>query len=80
MSLTSEQREGFLSYSNKATGWLIVGGGAALIGINEAFELVEAMEWPVWITLVLCVAAAGLGLSYTVQRMRKVDRAQHTDH
>lgn len=80
MSLTPEQREGFLSYSNKATGWLIVGGGAALIGIKEAFELVEAMEWPVWITLVLCVAAAGLGLGYTVQRMRKVDRAQHTDH
>ncbi|MYR07736.1 hypothetical protein GTV32_16145 [Gordonia sp. SID5947] len=74
-SLTIEQREQFVSYSNKATGWFIVGGGAALIGIKEAFELVEVYEWPGWITIVLCGVAIALSIGYTTGRMHLTARA-----
>ncbi|MFW0793225.1 hypothetical protein AAFP30_05385 [Gordonia sp. CPCC 205515] len=79
-SLTAQQREEFITYSNKSVGWFIVGSGAALIGIKEAFELVEVMEWPEWSTLILCVVAAALGLTYTVQRMRRAEDALHQEH
>jgi hypothetical protein len=77
-SLTSEQRTQFLTYSNKATGWLIVGAGAALIGIQQAAELVEIMEWPALVTIPLVVGAAAAALAYTVHRMRLTQRALHT--
>jgi hypothetical protein len=78
-SLTQEQRSQFLTYSNKATGWFIVGGGAALIGIQQAAELVESYDWPALVTIPLVVAAAAAALGYTVRRMHLTQRALHAD-
>ncbi|NDZ92889.1 hypothetical protein G3I13_19595 [Streptomyces sp. SID6673] len=78
-ALPTEQREQFIEYSNKAAGWFIVGAGAALIGIKEAFELVEELEWPGWVTIVLCVAAGALAIGYTTGRMHRTDRALHAE-
>ncbi|MET9486754.1 hypothetical protein [Nocardia sp. NPDC006630] len=52
-SLTPQQRTQFVTYSNKAAGWFVVGGGAALIGIKEAAELVKVLDWPSWVVLPL---------------------------
>jgi hypothetical protein len=68
-SLTPEQRVQFLTYSNKATGCFIVGGGAALIGIQQAAELVETLHWPGLVTIPFAAAAAAAALAYTVRRM-----------
>lgn len=76
-SLTPEQRVQFLTYSNKAAGWFIVGAGAALIGIQQAAELVETLDWPGLVTIPLVVAAAAAALAYTVRRMHLTQRALH---
>ncbi|MGW4246140.1 hypothetical protein [Nocardia sp. NPDC004722] len=76
-SLTAQQRAEFVSYSNKAAGWFVVGGGAALIGVKEAVDLVETLEWPTPIAIVLIVAAAAIALTFTVRRMQLTDRALH---
>jgi hypothetical protein len=74
-SLTPEQRAQFLTYSNKATGWFIVAAGAALIGIQQAAELVETLDWPGLATIPLAAAAATAALAYTVRRMHLTQRA-----
>lgn len=73
-SLTARQRAEFVAYSNKASGWFVVGGGAALIGVKEAVELVETLEWPEPIAFVLIAAAAAIALAFTVRRMHLTDR------
>ena len=70
-----EQRAQFLTYSNKAAGWFIVAAGAALIGVQQAAELVETLGWPGLVTIPLAVAAATAALGYTVHRMRLTQRA-----
>jgi hypothetical protein len=76
-SMTAEQRIQFLTYSNKAAGWFIVGGGAALIGVQQAAELVETLGWPELVTIPLVAAAATTALAYTVRRMHLTQRALH---
>lgn len=78
-SLTPQQRTEFVTYSNKAAGWFVVGGGAALIGVKEAVELVETLEWPTPVTFVLIVAAAAVALVFTVRRMQLTDRVLHIE-
>ncbi|WP_405485591.1 hypothetical protein [Nocardia sp. NBC_00511] len=68
-SLSEQQRAEYVTYSNKAAGWFVVGGGAALIGIKEAVELVDTLEWPTAITFVLIVTAAAIALAFTVRRI-----------
>jgi hypothetical protein len=78
-SLTPEQREQFVTYSNKATGWFVVGGGAALIAVKETVELVETMGWSDLAALPLVVGAAVVALAFTVHRMRLAQRALGSD-
>ena len=78
-SLTPEKRAEFLTYSNAALGWFVVGAGAALIGFQEAAEVAEIMEWSSAATLPLVVAAAALGLGFTVRRMHISQLALHAD-
>ena len=47
--LTPDQIGGLVNYLNRATGWLFVAGGAALIAVKETWELVEAQHWPHWV-------------------------------
>ncbi len=76
-SLTAEQRTQFLTYSNKAAGWFIVGAGAALIGVQQAIELVETLEWNGLVTIPLVAAAAAAALAYTVRRLHLTQQALH---
>jgi hypothetical protein len=69
-SLTAEQRGQFVSFSNKATGWFIVGAGAALIAVKETWELVEQYEWPIWAFVVLLVLPPVLGVVFVSLRLR----------
>ncbi|MEO6117383.1 MAG: hypothetical protein ABIP33_13455 [Pseudolysinimonas sp.] len=54
-ALDPHATEQAVSFFNKANGWFIVAGGAALLGVKETWELVEAWGWPVWIFWVLVV-------------------------
>src|ERR1700760_4000317 len=47
--LTELQREQFISFRNKATGWFTVAGGAALLAAGETWQLVDHYDWPVWL-------------------------------
>jgi hypothetical protein len=58
--LTPQQRADFVTYSNKAAGWFVVGAGATLIGIKEAADLVHALDWPSPITIPLVVLAGSI--------------------
>ena len=78
-TLTPEKRAEFLTYSNAALGWFVVGAGAALIGFQEAADVAEIMEWSSAATLPLVVAAAALGLGFTVRRMHISHLALHPD-
>jgi hypothetical protein len=44
-----------VTFLNKANGWFIVAGGAALLAVKETWELVEAWDWPVWVFWALVV-------------------------
>ena len=76
-SLTPQQRVQFVTYANKATGWFVVGAGAALIGIKEAAALVEVLDWPRLVTIPLVVLAAAVALAFTVRRMQLTERVLH---
>ncbi|GAB2710355.1 hypothetical protein [Nocardia thraciensis] len=56
-TMSTEQIQRMLAFSNTALGWLFVAAGATLIAIKETYELVEIAHWPqVW-TWVIVVAA-----------------------
>ncbi len=68
MKLPPEDFEALADFMTKARGWLLVGGGASLIGVKETFELVEGYEWPTWLfwallalMVLLCVGNTVLG-------------------
>ena len=61
----------FVHYSDKATGWLLVAGGAFLIAVKETWELTELQEWPTPTFWLLLVLMAALALGFTVWRMRR---------
>lgn len=73
-SLTSQQRVEFVTYSNKATGWFVVGSGAALIGIKEAVDLAHTLNWPSPAAILLIVLAAAGAFGFTVRRMQLSQR------
>ena len=69
-ALGPRELEQTVSFMNKANGWMIVAGGAFLIGIKETFEVVELFEWPIavfWVIVVvapvLCVANAAIRMA-----------------
>ncbi|MEX0428349.1 hypothetical protein AB3X52_12025 [Nocardioides sp. DS6] len=66
--LSDEDLEAFLSFVNKAQGWLLVGLGGFLIAAKETWELVEGNEWATWIFWVLLVAGAGVAVGHAAVR------------
>lgn len=66
MSLPPEDFEKLASFMSKARGWMLVGSGAALIGVKETFELVEGNGWPTWLFWVLVVLMPLLCVANTV--------------
>lgn len=74
-SLAPGQRARFVAYSNKATGWFVVGLGAALIGVEQALDLTRTLGWPGLATLPLVALAAGASLAFTLRRLSLSRRA-----
>lgn len=61
-ALPADEVERMISFSNTARGWLVVAGGATLIGIKETWELVDALEWPAIATWTITAAALVLSV------------------
>ena len=72
-AVSVQQLDQLLSFGAKATGWLLVGTGGALIAVKETWELVEALEWQGFAFWLLVPAALVLSLLYAVTRL-------HHDH
>jgi hypothetical protein len=70
-TLTPRQLENVVRFSNKATGWFMVGSGAFFIAVKETWELDDAYEWPVWAFWLLVVAMPALCASNTALRMKR---------
>ncbi|MFT4245308.1 MAG: hypothetical protein QM571_02135 [Micrococcaceae bacterium] len=68
-NFTAEQREQFVSFSNKSTGWFMVCIGASLIGIDSANSLAETMEWSTTAMIPLIIVAMILCVTFTVVRL-----------
>ncbi|HEY4151908.1 MAG TPA: hypothetical protein VGM38_01165 [Pseudolysinimonas sp.] len=63
-----------VSFFNKANGWFVVAGGAALLAVKETWELVEAWDWPVWIFWVLVFACPILCVVNLATRVNQSER------
>ncbi|CAN5280973.1 hypothetical protein BH11ACT4_BH11ACT4_20310 [soil metagenome] len=74
-ALPPEQREQSLTFFNKATGWLIVAGGALLLASKETWEFVEQFEWPTWLFWVLVVVVFALCVTNAAVRMNVTNKA-----
>ncbi|MBO9578521.1 MAG: hypothetical protein J7480_07110 [Microbacteriaceae bacterium] len=70
-AIPAEQRQHFITFQNKAAGWLIVAAGAVLIAIKETAELVEHNAWPGWAFAPLLIPPFLLSVGYTVSRMHR---------
>jgi hypothetical protein len=57
-ALTPDQRRRFLTFVNKAGGWMTVAAGAFLIALKETWELTEVSHWPAWVFWALAVVLA----------------------
>lgn len=77
--MTPEQRAQFVGFTNKATGWFTVAGGAFLIFLKEAWELAELYEVALWVYLVVVLLLAIAALANTIVRLSKSDEIIHID-
>ena len=78
-ALGPRELEQTLSFMNKASGWMIVAGGAFLIAIKETFEVVELFELPIAVFWVLVVVAPVLCVGNAAIRMARSAKALGTD-
>jgi hypothetical protein len=61
--MNDTQREQFISFRNKAAGWLTVAFGALLLAVGETWDITKHYEWPqwaFWALLVFMMASAVL--------------------
>ena len=70
-ALPAEQIEHFVRFTNKATGWLLVAGGAFLIALDETWNLCEVAHLAPWVFAILAVGALLAGFGYTVARQSR---------
>jgi hypothetical protein len=78
-AMTVEQREQMVGFSNKATGWFFVAGGAFLIFLKEAWELTELYELPAFVFWIVVVVLAIAAIANTIVRLSKSDEMIHAD-
>jgi hypothetical protein len=64
-------RRQFVSFTDKAAGWVMVAAGALLLAVVETWNLGEELAWPPVVRVVVIIAAALLAASYTAGRMRR---------
>lgn len=73
--MNDAQREQFISFRNKAAGWLTVALGATLLAIGETWDIVEHYDWPQWVFWVLIVFMMASAVVNTAARMIGSDHA-----
>lgn len=72
--LSLQQRVQRSLFIRKATGWFVVGSGAALLALKETYELAELGEWPLvgFIAAVVVMAVlVGANTAALVGRQRR---------
>jgi hypothetical protein len=74
--LAETQREQFISFRNKATGWFTVAAGATLLAAGETWQIVEDRGWPVWAFWLLIVVMLVLALLNTAVRKISDERTR----
>jgi len=74
-ALGPRQLEQTVAFLNKASGWMIVAGGAFLIAIKETYEVVELFEWPIAVFWLLVIVAPVLCVGNTAIRMKRSQQA-----
>ena len=69
-SLSEEQAARMMHFKETATGWMLVAGGACLIGIAETWNLREAYAWPqlvFWLLAAVMIVATFVFCANRVQ-------------
>ena len=74
-AMNDTQREQFISFRNKAAGWLTVALGATLLAIGETWDITEHYEWPQWVFWALIVFMMASAVLNTALRMLGSDHA-----
>ncbi len=74
--LDPDGRERFLTFQNKAAGWLTVGMGAFAIAVKETAELIHESGWSWWLLIPMLLVPFLLSVGYTASRMRQDDEAK----
>lgn len=74
-ALDQDLVEATVTFLNKANAWLVVAGGAALLGVKETWELVETVEGPPWLFVVLVLLAPILCVVNLVVRSARSEKA-----
>ena len=77
-ALEADDVEAIMNFKSKATGWVIVASGAALIAAKETYELWLHFHVPVvsfWLTL---VGMACLSIAYTVVHVVREETLKRT--
>jgi hypothetical protein len=67
--LTPAQREQRASFLNKATGWFTVSLGAALLAVDETWQVVSHQHWPAWLFWPLIIVMLVASVLNTALRM-----------
>ncbi|MDT8914706.1 hypothetical protein [Amycolatopsis sp. PS_44_ISF1] len=75
-ALDPVRRGELMRYVHKTTGWSFVGSGGFLLAVKETWALHETCAWPVWVFVVLVVAAGVFCLSFAAVRLEREDRAE----
>ncbi|HVV66881.1 MAG TPA: hypothetical protein VHB72_02290 [Candidatus Saccharimonadales bacterium] len=72
--LDPEDVEALVNFINKATGWLMVAGGASLIAVKETYELVDEIHvqhYFIWLAVPVMMFFC---LIYTILRTKRAKR------
>jgi hypothetical protein len=67
-AMTPDQVADLKSLREKATAWLVVASGAALLAVDETWNLRESYGWPVWVFWALLVTMLLVSFTYTAYR------------
>jgi hypothetical protein len=69
--LTQAQRDQATSFVNKATGWFTVALGAALLAVEQTWQVINRQHWAAWLFWILIIVMPGVSVLNTAVRMTR---------